>query len=51
MSLEHLSVDTLFQLIAFLLALVYFGGGLLWRLIAPVLGIFASVLRAVGGSR
>jgi Zn-dependent protease len=34
-----------------LLALVYFGGGLLWRLITPVLGIFESVLLAVVSSR
>jgi Zn-dependent protease len=34
-----------------LLALVYFGGGLLFRLITPVLGIFASVLLAVVRSR
>ena len=34
-----------------LLALVYFGGGLLWRLIAPVLGIFESLLLVVVRSR
>ena len=34
-----------------LLALVYFGGGLIWRLIAPVLRIFESVLLAVVSSR
>jgi Zn-dependent protease len=34
-----------------LLALVYFGGGLLWRLITPVLRIFESVLLAVVASR
>jgi len=34
-----------------LLALVYFGGGLIWRLIAPVLGIFEWVLLVVVRSR
>src|SRR5437588_5617141 len=34
-----------------LLALVYFGVGLLWRLITPVLRIFESILLAVVGSR
>jgi hypothetical protein len=30
-----------------LVALVYFGGGILGRLIYPVLGLFESVLRSV----
>jgi Zn-dependent protease len=34
-----------------LLALVYFGGGILWRLITPVLGVFDSGLFAVIRSR
>jgi Zn-dependent protease len=34
-----------------LLALVYFGGGLLWRLIAPVVGVFESLLLVVVRSR
>jgi Zn-dependent protease len=36
---------------ALLLALVYFGGGILWRLITPVLGIFDAGLFAVIRSR
>jgi hypothetical protein len=34
-----------------LLALVYFGGGILWRLIGPVLRVFDSGLMLVVQSR